>query len=160
MYRCRQDYITISSLIESIGGFVTWANLCLKNWNKLNSLFINTAKGISLPIDTTFSAPFVANGMILSINSSYVYPTFFSNKSISYSALISFSFSNFSSLIIFSFHFLYGCFVDYSFFIISFDIISPFSVSTNKILPGSSLFFSTMLASSIGRDPVSENKTK
>ncbi len=62
--------ITTDSRIESTGGFVTWANSCLKYEYSSGLRSESTASGESLPIEPTASSAFRASGARITFMSS------------------------------------------------------------------------------------------
>ncbi len=66
--------ITSSSRRGSIGGFVTWANSCLKYAKSVTGRFDRTASAASSPMDPMGSCPREAIGAMMSLISSSVYP--------------------------------------------------------------------------------------
>ena len=62
--------ITLFSLRESIGGFVTWANCCLKKSYTCLCIFDITANAVSSPIDPVPSWESIARGFITELRSS------------------------------------------------------------------------------------------
>ena len=54
-----------------MGGFVTWANICLKYSLKLGRVWLKTASGVSLPMAPAGSPPFFAIGRMIVDTSSY-----------------------------------------------------------------------------------------
>ena len=66
--------ITLFSLKESIGGFVTWLKFCLKKW--YNGLYLSdrTASGVSSPIEPTASLASSAIGCRIISKSSILIP--------------------------------------------------------------------------------------
>ena len=70
---CAPTYteVTIFSRRASMGGLVTWANICLKYSNSGGWVWLKTASGVSLPMAPAGSAPFFAIGRIMVETSSY-----------------------------------------------------------------------------------------
>ena len=66
--------ITLFSLKESIGGFVTWLKFCLKKWYKGLYLSDKTAKGVSSPIEPVASLASSAIGCNINSRSSRLIP--------------------------------------------------------------------------------------
>ena len=62
--------VTIFSRRASMGGLVTWANICLKYSNSGGRVWLRTASGVSLPIAPEGSAPFFAMGSMMVFKSS------------------------------------------------------------------------------------------
>ena len=62
--------VTTFSRSASMGGFVTWANICLKYSNSGGRVWLRTASGVSLPIAPEGSAPFFAMGSMMVFKSS------------------------------------------------------------------------------------------
>ena len=64
--------ITSCSRIGSIGGFVTWANSCLKYLDRSCGRSDNTASGVSVPMEETGSSPVTTIGVMTIFSSSTV----------------------------------------------------------------------------------------
>ena len=66
--------ITLFSLNESIGGFVTWLKFCLKKWYRGLYLSDSTANGVSSPIEPVASFESSAIGCKINSKSSRLIP--------------------------------------------------------------------------------------
>ena len=153
--------MTLFSLNESIGGFVTWLKFCLKKWYKGLYLSDKTARGVSSPIDPVASFASSAIGCNISSKSSKLIPKVccFLLSSSPENVFFSFEITNLSSKsIIWELKCLYS-FAKKS-LIFSFVNTFPFSILTPIISPGPNLPLDRIFFSFNSIIPVSEPANK